>query len=71
MFTKSGVTLEGSPLLVLEETERRSKANASRILAGGEAKARAINLEGRQALFGGIGNAAGTITQGYGALSGY
>jgi len=47
MFLKSGVTLEGSPLLKLEETRQRGQENIEEIEKAGEARARGQIQEGR------------------------
>ena len=46
-YLKSGVTLEGSPLLVMEETRRLGAENVAEIEAAGSAKAAAQIAEGR------------------------
>lgn len=46
-YLKSGVTLEGTPFLALEETRRRGKENVDEILAAGSAGSRAALAEGR------------------------
>lgn len=46
-FLNSGVTLEGSPLLVMEETRRKGLDNVNEILTAGTAGANAARLEGR------------------------
>lgn len=64
-YLKSGVTLEGSPLDVLDETARISSENISAMRAKGEATAAALRAKGREvksagraALIGGITKAA-------------
>ena len=68
-YMKSGVTLEGSPLLVMEETRMMGEANVDEILSAGasgvstaliegEQKASQYEAQGRQALVGGITNSA-------------
>ena len=47
-FLKSGVSLAGSPLLVMEETRRKGKENVDEILASGTAASKAAYSEGRQ-----------------------
>lgn len=46
-YLKSGVTLEGSPLLVMEETRKRGADNIDEILQGGRYAANASMAEGR------------------------
>ena len=46
-YLASGVTLEGSPLLVMEETRRKGQENVNEILRAGEAEKTAAELEGR------------------------
>lgn len=46
-YLASGVTLEGSPLLVMEETRRRGADNIDEILKGGRASQQATLAEGR------------------------
>lgn len=72
-FLKNGVTLEGSPLLVLDETMREGQKEVDSIMRQGNAQANyarqnaAITRnKGRAALIGGIGNAAGSLINGYG-----
>lgn len=68
-YLKSGVTLEGSPLLKLEETRRLGAENIDEINKAGEAQASAqvaegrvqaqqLKASGRQALISGITGAA-------------
>ncbi len=74
-FLASGVDLAGSPLLVMEETRRKGAENAEEILKSGEygatasraegrATASQLRASGRQALLGGLSNAAGTAATG-------
>lgn len=46
-YMASGVTLEGSPLLVMEQTRIKGQENISEIIAGGESSANATLQEGR------------------------
>jgi len=46
-YLRSGVTLEGSPLLVMEETRRRGAENIDEILRGGAYAERSAIVEGR------------------------
>lgn len=46
-YLASGVTLEGSPLLAIEETRRRGADNIQEILSGGKAASKATLSEGR------------------------
>ena len=73
-FLKSGVTLLGSPLLVLDETERESQKQVQSILRRGTAQFR-LGLQraditrrrGRAALIGGIAGAASTALSSFSA----
>lgn len=73
-FLASGVTLEGSPLLVMEETRRRGAENIEEIqkagaagsaaqLEEGRAVAEAAKTSGRQALIRGIAGGAGSLSR--------
>lgn len=72
-FLKSGVTLEGSPLEILDETTRNAEEQISAIRARGAAQqadensnAESFRNQGRAALLGGISGAASTgIRAGY------
>ena len=64
-FLKSGVTLEGSPLLVLEETRREGVAEIGDIRRAGVSQAQALTNQGRSAFFRGLFGAVGTIGQGF------
>lgn len=46
-YLASGVTLEGSPLLVMEETRTRGAENVAEITASGKAAASSARAEGR------------------------
>ena len=46
-YMASGVTLEGSPLLVMEETRQRGIDNVDEILKSGQAASQAAAMEGR------------------------
>lgn len=74
-FLKSGVQLEGTPLQVLEETERlgeedlaalrrRSEAQQRQFLLQGQARGAAAAATGRARLFSGIGSGLSTIAGG-------
>ena len=71
-YLSSGVSLEGSPLLIMEETRRKGAENVDEILKSGNAAAGAImqegyntktalNLKGRDAFSSGIGSALGSV----------
>lgn len=74
----SGIRLEGSPLLLLDETLRDKEETITNIIAAGEARARALEFEagqlgqqardtkraGRNALIGSIFGAAGSGFEG-------
>lgn len=57
-FLSSGVTLEGSPLLVMEETSAQGRTNAQRTVRAGADQASVTRQQGRAALVGGFGDAA-------------
>jgi hypothetical protein len=72
-FLASGVTLDGSPLLVMEETRRRGAENIEEIekagtagelaqIAEGRATAKAARASGRQALISGIASGARQVS---------
>lgn len=78
-YLASGVTLEGSPLLVMEETRQKGIENVDEILMSGQAGATAAKSEGRmrasslkasgrQAFSQGISNAVSSGIQGYNAI---
>lgn len=75
-YMKSGVTLEGSPLLVMEETRAKGADNISEILTAGQAGATAAQMEGRiqatqatsagrSAFISGFGSAANSLATGF------
>lgn len=70
-YLASGVTLEGSPLLIMEETRRKGAENVDEILRAGQAASGALMVEGynqksalkakgRDAFMSGIGGALKT-----------
>ena len=73
-YLASGVTLEGSPLLKMEETRRRGAENIEEIelagkagskaqIAEGRRTAQSAKASGRQALIGGITGAASSLSR--------
>lgn len=73
-FLASGVSLAGSPLLIMEETRTRGRENVEEILAGGRASGEAARAEGRlqadqarssgrQAFMQGISSGVGSLTR--------
>jgi hypothetical protein len=73
-YLKSGVDLEGSPLLMMEATRQAGLENVDQVLrssgstAGaqiqeGRARATQLKSSGRQAFMSGIGNAAGSLAR--------
>ena len=73
-FLANGVTLEGSPALVLEESKKYGQGQVDAILRQGAAKkalgyaeADISKNKGRAALIGGFTQAAGSIAQGIGS----
>ena len=78
-YMASGVTLEGSPLLVMEETRRKGQENVDEILRAGKAssaaalaegrlQADAAKLSGRQSFISGLTGAAGFGLNAYSVL---
>ena len=80
-FLKNGITLAGSPLLVIEETRRESQEEVNATVRRGNAQASLAFQQaamtrnsGRAALLGGIFGAAGTVVAGaavFGASGGF
>lgn len=68
-FLESGVLLEGSPLLVLEETERKGSEEIQEITEGGFRRANKLRRAGRDAFIGSMFSAAGKTGQAAGELS--
>lgn len=54
-FLKSGVTLEGTPLIVQKEQEKLGRQEVADIRQFGEAQSSSLLGQGRQALVGGLG----------------
>jgi len=69
-FLKSGVALEGSPLLLLAETRRRGQENVGAISQTGRGRAKGIAASGRQALIGGFAQGLGTAAGGFSGFGG-
>ena len=78
-YLASGVTLEGSPLLIMEETRRKGAENVDEILRSGTAAygatiqegrnaASTLKAQGRQAFTSGLTNAIGSGIDGFKAL---
>jgi hypothetical protein len=70
-YLKAGVTLDGTPFAMMEDTKLRGERNVDEFIASGASSSAAAMQEGRttaanyrasgrQALMAGIGNAAGT-----------
>lgn len=73
---KSGVVIEGTPLLVAEENAQQLEEDVQMLLYGGKLQAQNYNaqatlsrLEGRNAKAAGIGTAFGTILTGFGTTA--
>lgn len=71
-FLKNGVTLAGSPLLTVQDSVARGQEEVDSISKSGAAQRTLYNQraeitrnQGRAALIGGIGQAAGTAASGY------
>lgn len=60
-YGASGVTMEGSPLDVLEESARTAELDRLTILQQGKVRAQKYKAQGKEALYGGITSAAGTL----------
>lgn len=69
-FLQSGVLLEGSPLLVLEETEQQGSEEIQEITEGGFRKAESLRRAGRDAFIGSLFSAAGGMAKGASGMSG-
>lgn len=72
-FLKNGVTLEGSPLLALEDTYSQGQEEVNAITAAGNARSdlywregQLAKKQGRAAMIGGITGAASTALMAYG-----
>lgn len=68
IYAGQGITLEGTPLLVMEETARRGQEEVDAIVRAGKAqsgliraRAQQTRRSGRNALFGSIGQAVGSV----------
>lgn len=81
-YLASGVSLAGSPLLMMEATRQKGMQNVSEIMTGGKAASNAAMTEGRmtavkarsmgrQAFIEGIGKGISTATSGFGSYKGY
>jgi len=66
-FLSSGVSLEGSPLLVLEETRKEGEEEVARIRRGGQIRSDIRQQQGRDAfvsgVLGGISSLAGGVSK--------
>lgn len=67
-FLKSGVELQGTPLAVLDETEREGQKEVSSILRAGQERSRALRLEGRTRLLQGLSSGLSTGAQALGGM---
>ena len=68
-FLSSGVTLEGSPLMVIKETREEGARDAANIRKFGAARADALRRQGRSAFFQGVTQAVGYGLQGASQLN--
>jgi len=66
-YLKSGVMLEGSPLMVLADTSRKSLEEQRSIRRAGSAKAETLKRTGRAALISGLLGGGAGIAKGYAA----
>lgn len=53
-FLKSGVSLEGTPLIVLEESVKRTRDDINAVRTSGRQRASSLKRQGRDALIGGV-----------------
>lgn len=60
-YGASGVTLDGTPLMVLDETQKEGDAEVNDILRRGSNNAKVLRMEGRNAFTSGLFKAAGTV----------
>ncbi len=60
----SGTTMEGSPLLIVQDTAREAEIEVRHILRGGEARARAYQEAGSAAAKAGFIDAGSTLLSG-------
>jgi vacuolar-type H+-ATPase subunit H len=78
LYLKSGVTLDGSPMLVMNETTSRGEKNAQNILDTGESQAKSLLLRGKAAqqpvqradFFGTAAQVLGSASKGMSAYKG-
>lgn len=70
-YAKAGVTLQGSPLDVIEDTAASAELDALAIRYGGASRAAAFRAQGTEALIGTVGNSSGALLTGYTAMSQY
>lgn len=59
-YGASGVTLDGTPLMVLDNTTKEGDEEVNDILRRGSNNAKVLRMEGRNAMMSGLFNAAGT-----------
>lgn len=62
-FAKSGVTLEGSPLLIMEETQQEGQQEISDILSNARMRANMKRSAGRDAFTAGLINAGASAAK--------
>jgi hypothetical protein len=62
----SGTTMEGSPLLIVQDTAREAEIEIRHILRGGEARANAFQQAGSAAAQAGLIDAGSTLLSGIG-----
>ena len=60
LFAKSGVLLQGSPLLSIQRDIETGRKDVQSILAGGIAQGKSLRAQGRQAFLGSLSGAAKT-----------
>lgn len=65
-YLKSGVSLEGSPLLIMAETRDIGAQDVTNIRDSGQDAASSYISQGRQSLFSSVGQAAGSMAGGFG-----
>ena len=65
-YLKSGVMLEGSPMLVLEESKKNITEDMRAIKETGKATASSLRRQGRAAYISGILQGSASVTKGFG-----
>jgi len=69
-YAKSGVILDGSPLLVIEETRSKGLADRLRLRESGRNKAHGVAAQGRAQFIGGVTNGMAKMGGAMGGMGG-